>query len=38
MENMALSLYALYAALGLRGVNFGFTELKEKLGILSSLE
>lgn len=37
-ENMALSLFALYAAIGLRSINFNINELKEKMGILDSLE
>ena len=34
VEDLSLSLYALYAALGLRGINSGYSELKEKTGIL----
>lgn len=37
-EDLSLSLYAIYAALGLRAVSRGYTELKEKNGILNSLE
>lgn len=37
-QDLALSLYAIYAALGIRGLNLGYTELKEKTGILDSLE
>ena len=37
-ENLALSIFAIYAAIGLRSVNFNLNELKEKMGILESLE
>ena len=37
-ENLALSIYAIYAAMGIRSMNFGYTELKEKTGILNEME
>ncbi len=37
-EDLALSIFALYAALGLRSLNYGLSELREKLGILESME
>lgn len=37
-ENILLSLYAIYAAVGVRGINSGYSDLKEKIGVLNSLE
>ena len=37
-EDLALSIFALYAAIGIRSINNGISELKEKHGILESME
>jgi len=38
MENLALSIFALYGVFGIRSINKGFVDLKEKLGILTTIE
>ena len=37
-ENILLSFFAIYAALGIRGINSGYSELKEKIGVINSVE
>lgn len=37
-QDLSLSIFALYGALGLRRLNSGFIEIREKLGILDTIE
>ena len=37
-QDLSLSIFALYGAIGLRRLNTGFIELREKLGILDTIE
>ena len=37
-ENILLTIFAIYAAIGVRSLNNGYAELKEKVGVINSVE